>query len=394
MIAGLRGVLPRLIAGPRGGLPRLITALVVLWSLLAAPAFATASGPARARAPDRGSPEALGPPVIPDLFGEPGDLDELGLPGVGHEEDRPEGPGPSDLSGEDRSGETGPSGRPGEGRSGVTGTAGRPDRAEETGGRDEEGDAGTVEQVRRIDASKITRRLDRYLATRPGPVTALVKDLTTGRVYGYQPRRTMITASTAKVQILMALLLRTPWQKLSASVRRDARIMIRYSDNHAADRLWPRIGAASGFTAAGRKLGLRHTEGVPGTCVDLYCWGITRTSAEDQVRLVQALVSERSPLRAADRGRVLRLMGEVVDGQNWGISAARCRGDQVALKNGWLKRVSTERWAVVSAGLIRGGGHDYAIAVLTEGGPEVGYGIATVEGVAERIMKSFRRCPA
>ncbi|MGI5273708.1 serine hydrolase [Nonomuraea sp. CA-218870] len=357
-------------------------ALVVLWSLLAAPAFATASAPARARAPDRGSPRALGPPVIPGLFGEAGSVGELGLPGVGRREARPEGPVPSDPHGERRSG--------------VTRTAGRPDRAEETGGRserDEEG-AGTVEQVRRIDAKKITRRLDRYLATRPGPVAALVKDLTTGRVYGYRPRRPMITASTAKVQILMALLLRTPWQKLPAAVRRDAGAMIRYSDNHAADRLWPRIGAASGFTAAGRKLGLRHTEGVPGTCVDLYCWGITRTSAEDQVRLVQALVSERSPLRAADRGRVLRLMGEVVDGQDWGISAARCRGDRVALKNGWLKRVSTERWAVVSAGLIRGGGHDYAIAVLTEGGPEVGYGIATVEGVAERIMKSFRRCPA
>lgn len=269
---------------------------------------------------------------------------------------------------------------------------GAPSRTEVPTAR-QDGGARKVARVRKIDAEKITRRLDRYLAGRPGPVTAMVEDLTTGRVYRYQHRRKMITASTAKVQILMALLMRTSWKKLPKAVRRDAEIMIRYSDNHAADRLWLRLGGAPGFTAAGRKLGLRDTLGIPGTCVDLYCWGITSTSAADQVRLVKALASDRSPLPAAARRRVLGLMGEVVDGQDWGISAAACPGDTVALKNGWLRRVSTERWAVVSAGLVSGGGRDYAIAVLTEGSAEAAYGIATVEGVTERIMSSFRRCP-
>ncbi|MFC7592861.1 hypothetical protein ACFQYP_61015 [Nonomuraea antimicrobica] len=66
----------------------------------------------------------------------------------------------------------------------------------------------------------------------------------------------------------------------------------------------------------------------------------------------------------------------------------------MALKNGWLKRVSTKRWATISVGLIRSDGRDYAVAVLTEGSPEVGYGIATVEGVAKRIMQDFRKCRA
>nr|WP_236714887.1 serine hydrolase [Nonomuraea pusilla] len=247
-----------------------------------------------------------------------------------------------------------------------------------------------------VPAKEIGERLDRFLAGRPGPVTAMVEDLTTGRSYRYHRGERLITASAAKVQILMALLLRTPWRKLSEATRRDADLMIRYSDNHAADRLWLRIGGAPGFTKAGRRFGLRHTEGVPGACLDLYCWGITRTSAEDQVRLVRALVSDGGPLRAADRGQVLRLMGAVVDGQNWGVGAAACKGDRVALKNGWLRRVSTGRWATVSVGLIRGKGerHDYAVAVLTEGSAEVGHGIATVEGVATRIMQSFRTCRA
>ncbi|MFC4012334.1 serine hydrolase [Nonomuraea purpurea] len=243
-----------------------------------------------------------------------------------------------------------------------------------------------------IPAKKIGKRLDRYLAGRPGPVTAMVKELTTGRVYRYHPGERLITASSAKVQILMALLLKTPWRKLPKAVRHDAELMIRYSDNHAADRLWVRIGGAAGFTKAGKAFGLKHTQGVPGDCVDLYCWGITRTSVDDQVRLMRALVSGESPLKRAERDRVLKLMGQVVDGQDWGLSAAACGGDRVALKNGWLKRVSTKRWAMVSVGLIRGDGHDYAVAVLTEGSPDVGYGIATVEGVVRRIMESFRKC--
>ncbi|MEV4018702.1 serine hydrolase [Nonomuraea angiospora] len=245
-----------------------------------------------------------------------------------------------------------------------------------------------------IPAERIGKRLDRYLAGRSGQVTAMVKDLATGRLYRYHPGERLITASTAKVQILMALLLRTSWRKLPAAVRHDADIMIRYSDNHAADRLWSRIGGAPGFTKAGRKLGLEHTQGVPGECVDLYCWGITRTSADDQIRLMRALVSGKGPLKAKDRGQVLKLMGHVVAGQNWGISAAACAGDRVALKNGWLKHVSNKLWATVSVGLIRGDGRDYAVAVLTEGSPEVAYGIATVEGVTKRIMQDFRKCPA
>ncbi|MEV5897330.1 serine hydrolase [Nonomuraea fuscirosea] len=251
------------------------------------------------------------------------------------------------------------------------------------------------EAVSPVPAERVSARLDRFLQGRPGPVSAMVKDLATGRVYRYHAGERLITASTAKVQILVALLLRTPWKKLPAEVRRDAEMMIRYSDNHAADRLWARIGGADGFNRAGRRLGLKDTVGVPGQCVDLYCWGITRTSVDDQIRLMAALVSGESPLKAGDRAQVRKLMGEVVDGQNWGVSAAACDEERVALKNGWLKRVSTKRWATISVGLIRDGdGRDYALAVLTEGSPEVESGIATVEGVVERIMRDFRDCRA
>ncbi|MGW2151796.1 serine hydrolase [Nonomuraea bangladeshensis] len=251
-----------------------------------------------------------------------------------------------------------------------------------------------AEPLRPVPAKRIGKRLDRYLADRPGRVTAMVKDLESGRLYRYHPGERLITASSSKVLILMALLLRTPWKKLPRDVRRDAEVMIRTSDNQAADRLWLRIGGAGGFTKAARRFGLKHTLGVPGSCVDLFCWGITRTSVDDQIRLMSALASPRSPLKAGERSRVLDLMGTVVDGQDWGLSAAACRGERATLKNGWLRRVSTGRWAVVTVGLISGDGHHYAVAVLSEGASDVRQGIATVEGVARRIMRDFRRCSA
>lgn len=242
----------------------------------------------------------------------------------------------------------------------------------------------------KIKSRQLTRVLDEFLASRGGRTTAMVKDLTTGRTYRYHRKLRLPTASASKANILMALLMRTPWRQLDAQARRDADWMIRYSDNKAADRLWVRIGGPHGLTEANRKLGLRHTTAIPGQCVDMYCWGITSTSAEDQVRLMSQLVAENSPVRRADRDQVLRLMRRVIPEQKWGISAAACKGDVVALKNGWLRHISNDRWAVVSVGLIRGHGHDYAVAVLTEDNLTVEDGIAKVEGVAGRILAAFR----
>ncbi|GGL52547.1 hypothetical protein GCM10014719_62320 [Planomonospora parontospora subsp. antibiotica] len=241
-----------------------------------------------------------------------------------------------------------------------------------------------------VPATELTRTLDRFLGAHGGDVTAAVRDLATGRAYHYHADLQLPTASTSKVDILMALLLRTPWRELGAAARRDADRMIRLSDNDAADRLYERIGLETGLAEANRRFGLERTYAPPGRCVDLYCWGITRTTAEDQLRLLAALVTETSPLAAADRGQVLRLMGEVIPEQSWGISAAACAGDRVALKNGWLRRVSNGRWVVVSAGLIRGRGHDYAVAVLTEDNGSMGTGVLRVEGTAERMLSAFR----
>ncbi|MFS1305141.1 serine hydrolase [Streptosporangium longisporum] len=242
----------------------------------------------------------------------------------------------------------------------------------------------------RFHAGRLSRRLDAFLAAYGGRTTLSVRDLTTGRHYRYHRALRLPTASASKIGILAALLLETRWRDLDRRARSDARKMIRFSDNGAADRLYERIGLENGLDVANRRLGLRRTRTPGGRCVNLYCWGITQTTAEDQTRLVRALATDRSPLEPATRRRVLGLMERVTPDQKWGISAGACEGDRVALKNGWLRHVANGRWVVVSAGLIRGHGHDYAVAVLTGDGLSMGAGIAKIEGVVERVMAAFR----
>ncbi|WP_062436149.1 serine hydrolase [Herbidospora daliensis] len=235
-----------------------------------------------------------------------------------------------------------------------------------------------------VDRRKLTRAVRAMLKSRPGRTSITVEDLRDGRVFRFGAKEVLPTASVAKVDILMALLRKERWDRLPKVVKRDAEIMIRYSDNKAADRLWERIGREAGLARANKVFGLKTTTAVPGRCVDLYCWGITRTTADDQVRLLKYLP------RLRDGEVVRRLMRGVVQDQKWGVSAGACAGERVAVKNGWLRHVANDLWAITSMGLI---GDRYAVAVLTEDNATSEAGIAKVERLVERVLDGFRGCP-
>jgi beta-lactamase class A len=247
-------------------------------------------------------------------------------------------------------------------------------------------------EPKKLDRKGLTRALDRYLETRVSGASLVMVDRTTGFTYRYRPNAEYVTASAVKVDILAALLLQNQRarRKLSAAQRADAEIMIRYSDNKAADRLYTRVGGAAGVDAANRRLKLRRTRAVDGKCIDLLCWSLTRTTAADQIRLLQNLV-QRGPLNAANRAYVLGLMGRVIKEQSWGISAAARKGDEVANKNGWMTREADgDRWVINSIGRVTGHGHDFLIAVLTEHNPSSAYGVATVEHMVRLAAVKFR----
>ncbi|MFF8728539.1 serine hydrolase [Streptomyces sp. NPDC015171] len=193
------------------------------------------------------------------------------------------------------------------------------------------------------------------------------------------------TASIVKVDILAALLLRAQdaGRHLTAAERASAAKMIENSDNASATELWHTIGRAAGLDAANRRLGLQRTSGGEGEL-----WGLTRTTAADQLVLLQQVFGADSELSAASRTYLRGLMESVEPDQRWGVSAA-ADGGSWALKNGWLPRSTTGRWVVNSIGLVTADGTDCLVAVLSNGTTTQPKGISLVEAAAKAAVSVF-----
>lgn len=235
----------------------------------------------------------------------------------------------------------------------------------------------------------LKRSLDRYLDDLPGDLAVSVRELSSGSSFTYNPGLRTATASIVKVNIVVALLLRAQRQRrgLSGWERRAAAQAVKVSDNDAASALWAAIGGAPALAAANKRLGLRDTRPGPGGA-----WGSTTTSAADQVRLLNALVSARSPLSAGHRRYVLALMREVAPEQAWGVSAAGHKGADVAVKNGWLPRERDGgRWTVNSIGRVRERGRTYLIAVISRRNRSMGAGVEAVEHVSALVAKALAK---
>lgn len=199
------------------------------------------------------------------------------------------------------------------------------------------------------------------------------------------------TASIVKVNILAALLLRQtpPGKALSSGTRRLAEAMIESSDNEAAETLWLKIDGSRGLTAANRAFGLRETK--PSAH-----WGITTTTAADQLRLLTALTSSKGPLTPQDRTFVMGLMKKVIPEQRWGVTAGRTPDARsVYVKNGWdTADADGGRWIVNSIGRIVEDRHDWLIAVLSNHHVSQEAGVRVVEKAATYVLKEMRAATA
>jgi beta-lactamase class A len=220
--------------------------------------------------------------------------------------------------------------------------------------------------------------LKKYAATVP-EFSVAVLDKKTGQKYSYRGTETYETASVVKVQVLACLLLRAQDQHrdLSSTEMSLARPMIRLSDNNATTALFTRLGRNSGVQSCDRRLGLTRTK------VNS-AWGLTRTTVDDQVKLLSQLVSDKGPLNAKSRQIAHTLMSTVDYTQDWGVPAAARSGEDYTVKNGWLPR-STEgnRWIINSVGRITGHGTDVSIAVLSHNHATMSGGIDVVQKVAK-----------
>jgi hypothetical protein len=207
-------------------------------------------------------------------------------------------------------------------------------------------------------------------------------DLGTGRSVAYpaSDAPTYDTASIVKVDILAALLLQRQdaGRSLTSQERAEASKMIRVSDNDSADDLWNAIGGAPGLDNANRRLGLTHT-----TAGSAGLWGLTQTTARDQVTLLSAVYGATSPLDADAAGYIRSLMGDTEQDQRWGVSAA---GTLTGLKNGWLPRSATGLWDINSIGLVSAGGHRVLLASLSNGNTDMAGGVSLVEQASKAAV--------
>ncbi|MCD0450671.1 class A beta-lactamase-related serine hydrolase [Actinocorallia sp. API 0066] len=190
------------------------------------------------------------------------------------------------------------------------------------------------------------------------------------------------TASTIKVAVVAALLQTAQKQKRSLTTRERslAKAAITRSDNNATSTLWSQLGRAR-LQRLLDDVGMRAT-----TLGPTRYWGISRSTALDQLRLLIRLTRvEDEVLTATSRRYLLGLMNQTVSGQRWGTPAG-ATGVNVHVKNGWLPR-STLGWRVHSLGTFDGSRRDYMIVVMTHGNPSMTYGITSVERVAKVIHR-------
>lgn len=222
-------------------------------------------------------------------------------------------------------------------------------------------------------------------------VSVAVHERLTDEDYDYDGDDVFETASVAKVAILVTLLTEAQHEGRPLTVGEQdlARRAIEYSDNKAADALWSIVGGAVPVAHTLHKLHLRHTD-----VLDALGWGLTRTTARDQVRLLSALTGDAGDLSEERRSYALDLMSHVAPEQAWGVSAAADDpDDDVALKNGWLPRSTDGKlWIVNSIGRVRTGGRDFLIAVMSDHHVSSTAGIEVVERAARISAQALDAC--
>ncbi|MGW6273758.1 serine hydrolase [Streptomyces sp. NPDC055060] len=246
-------------------------------------------------------------------------------------------------------------------------------------------------------AAQLSRDIRAVLTARRGTVSVALHDPASGLSCTFGSSHRYDTASVAKVMIMEAALRRAQdWGRgLTTWERGKIRPMITRSDNTAARRLFDDLGQS--YIAR-----FLNRAGTAATTLNPYgLWGLTRTSAADQLRLLGVLTGARTRalLGASSRAYGLKQLNEVRRDQRWGVPAGMPRGTRAYLKNGWLPR-STHGWRVHSVGAFARAGSGsgtgakvrsrmYRIVVLSHDNPTMKYGVRTIERVAQAVHRAL-----
>jgi hypothetical protein len=214
-----------------------------------------------------------------------------------------------------------------------------------------------------------------YLAGRAGRTAFAVID-TDGRLSGRNVHRTFVSASVVKAMLLVAYLqlVNRQHRGLDSTDRGLLYPMIHVSDNSAATAVWSIVGNGGLYSIAHQAHMTDYS--VSGD------WATSQISPADQARFFyeqDTLIPRRFDAYAR------YLLSTIAGYESWGIPAvARPRGWTVFFKGGW--RGTGLGQLVHQAARLERGSERWAMAVMTDGDPSMGYGEQTIEGVTARLV--------
>jgi hypothetical protein len=226
-------------------------------------------------------------------------------------------------------------------------------------------------------------RAESYLTGRGGHTAIAVVD-TEGRLHGAHVNDQFITGSVVKAMLLVAYLRRLDamgQHRVDSSSNDILYPMIHVSDNNAATRCWDVVGN-TGLYAVAQAAGMTHFS------VDTSAswgseWGAALLTTHDQARFffeMDSLIPKEFV------GYARNLLSHIAGYESWGIPAiARPLGYDVFFKAGW--RPSPDTFLVHQIARLEKAGHRFSLAIMTDGDPDMGYGIDTIQGATQALLK-------
>jgi hypothetical protein len=188
---------------------------------------------------------------------------------------------------------------------------------------------------------------------------------------------TFITGSVVKAMLLVAYLRRLDamgQDEVDSYSNSFLYPMINVSDNSAATQCWSIVGD-SGLYAVARAAGMTDFS-ISGI------WANAMISAADQAKFFFEMDSLIPPEFV---GYARHLFSTIAAYESWGIPAiARPLGYTVFFKGGW--RPSPDVYLVHQIARLEGHRRTFSMAVMTDGDPDMGYGIDTIQGVTHVLL--------
>jgi hypothetical protein len=220
-------------------------------------------------------------------------------------------------------------------------------------------------------------RAEGYLSSRGGHTALAVVD-SEGRLSGIRIHDRFITGSVVKAMLLVTylrMLHETGRHTVDSNSNSFLYPMINVSDNSAATQCWSIVGD-------GRLYALAHAAGMTDFSIS-GIWANAQLSAADQAKFffeMDSLVPKEFV------GYARFLLSTIAGYESWGIPAvARPLGYHVFFKGGW--RPSPDIYLVHQIARLEGHHRTFAMAVMTDGDPDMGYGIGTIQGVTGTLLR-------